>query len=100
MKNLVKYINESTDSLTMVTEYNQIKDDIDASELIKQSDANTRVFMIYYGNDMIVDVVSYNSEDDITGDDERTTDKVTAKIWSLKVGESTMYAKTIWTRIK
>ena len=56
--------------------------------------------MIYYGNDMIVDVVSYDSEDDITGDDERTTDKVTSKIWSLKVGESTMYAKTIWTRIK
>ena len=90
MKNLVKYI----------TEYNQIKDDIDVSELIKQSGTDTRVFMIYYVNDMIVDVVSYDSEDDITGDDERTTDKVTAKIWSLKVGESTMYAKTIWTRIK
>ena len=100
MKTLVEYINESTDSLTMVTEYSQIKDDIDVSELIKQSDANTRVFIIYYGNDMIVDVVSYDSEDDITGDDERTTDKVTAKIWSLNVGESTMYAKTIWTRIK
>ena len=70
MKNLVNYI----------TEYAQIKDDIDVSELIKQSGADTRVFMIYYGNDMIVDVVSYDSEDDITGDDERTTDRVTAKI--------------------
>lgn len=90
MKNLVKYI----------TEYNQIKDDIDVSELIKQSEGDTRVFMIYYGNDMIVDVVSYDAEDDITGDDERTTDRVTTKIWALKVGESTMYAKTIWTRIR
>lgn len=90
MKNLVKYI----------TEYNHIKDDIDVSELIKQSEGDTRVFMIYYGNDMIVDVVSYDAEDDITGDDERTTDRVTAKIWALKVGESTMYAKTIWTRIR
>jgi len=90
MKTLVEYI----------TEYNQIKDDIDVSELIKQSDANTRVFMIYYGNDMIVDVVSYDSEDDITGDDERTTDKVTTKIWALNPGETATWGKNIWTRIK
>lgn len=90
MKNLVKYISE----------YNQIKNDIDVSELIKQSGAHTRVFMIYYGNDMIVDVVSYDSEDNITGDDERTTDKVTAKIWKTEVGESVKWGQTIWCRIK
>ncbi len=90
MKNLVKYI----------TEYNHIKDDIDVSELIKQSEGDTRVFMIYYGNDMIVDVVSYDAEDDITGDDERTTDKVTAKIWKAEVGESVKWGTTIWCRIK
>lgn len=90
MKNLVKYISE----------YNQIKDDIDVSELVKQSGADTRVFMIYYGNDMIVDVVSYDSEDDITGDDERTTDRVTSKIWKAEVGESVKCGTTIWCRIK
>ena len=90
MKNLVNYI----------TEYAQIKDDIDVSELIKQSGADTRVFMIYYGNDMIVDVVSYNSEDDITGDDERTTDRVTAKILKAEVGEAVKWGTTIWCRIK
>ena len=90
MKNLVNYI----------TEYAQIKDDIDVSELIKQSGADTRVFMIYYGNDMIVDVVSYDSEDDITGDDERTTDRVTAKIWNTEVGEAVKCGTTIWCRIK
>ena len=90
MKNLVNYI----------TEYAQIKDDIDVSELIKQSGADTRVFMIYYRNDMIVDVVSYNSEDDITGDDERTTDRVTAKIWKAEVGEAVKWGTTIWCRIK
>ena len=90
MKNLVNYI----------TEYAQIKDDIDVSELIKQSGADTRVFMIYYGNDMIVDVVSYDSEDDITGDDERTTDSVTAKIWKAEVGEAVKWGTTIWCRIK
>lgn len=90
MKNLVKYISE----------YNQIKNDIDVSELIKQSGAETRVFMIYYGNDMIVDVVSYDSEDDITGDDERTNDRVTAKIWKAEVGESVKWGPTIWCRIK
>lgn len=90
MKNLVNYI----------TEYAQIKDDIDVSELIKQSGADTRVFMIYYGNDMIVDVVSYNSEDDITGDDERTTDRVTANIWKAEVGEAVKWGTTIWCRIK
>ena len=90
MKNLVKYISE----------YNQIKNDIDVSELVKQSKADTRVFMIYYGNDMIVDVVSYDSEDDITGDDERTTDSVTSKIWTVKVGESVKWGTTIWCRIK
>ena len=90
MKNLVNYI----------TEYAQIKDDIDVSELVKQSGADTRVFMIYYGNDMIVDVVSYDSEDDITGDDERTTDRVTAKIWTAEVGEAVKWGTTIWCRIK
>ena len=90
MKNLVNYI----------TEYAQIKDDIDVSEFIKQSGADTRVFMIYYGNDMIVDVVSYNSEDDITGDDEHTTDRVTAKIWKAEVGEAVKWGTTIWCRIK
>ena len=90
MKNLVNYI----------TEYAQIKDDIDVSELIKQSGADTRVVMIYYGNDMIVDVVSYNSEDDITGDDERTADRVTAKIWKAEVGEAVKWGTTIWCRIK
>ena len=90
MKNLVNYI----------TEYAQIKDDIDVSELIKQSGADIRVFMIYYGNDMIVDVVSYDSEDDITGDDERTTDRVTAKIWTAEVGEAVKWGTTIWCRIK
>lgn len=90
MKNLVKYISE----------YNQIKDDIDVSELVKKSSADTRVFMIYYGNDMIVDVVSYDSEGDITGDDERTTDSVTSKIWATKVGESVKWGTTIWCRIK
>lgn len=90
MKTLVNYI----------TEYSQIKDDIDVSELIKQSGADTRVFMIYYGNDMIVDVVSYDSEDDITGDDEQTTDRVTAKIWAAEVGESVKWGTTIWCRIK
>ena len=90
MKNLVNYI----------TEYNQIKDDIDVSEIIKQSSEDTRVFMIYYGNDMIVDVVSYDSEDDITGDDERTSDRVTAKIWKTEVGESVKWGSTIWCRIK
>lgn len=90
MKNLVNYISE----------YAQIKDDIDVSELIKQSGADTRVFMIYYGNDMIVDVVSYDSEDDITGDDERTTDRVTTKIWAADVGEAVKWGTTIWCRIK
>ena len=90
MKDLVKYISE----------YNQIKDDIDVSELIKQTEGDTRVFMIYYGNDMIVDVVSYDSEDDITGDDERTTDRVTAKIWKAEVGEAVKWGPTIWCRIK
>ena len=90
MKNLVKYISE----------YNQIKGDIDVSELIKKSAADTRVFMIYYGNDMIVDVVSYDSEDDITGDDERTTDRFTAKIWKAEVGEAVKWGQTIWCRIK
>lgn len=90
MKNLVNYI----------TEYNQIKNDIDVSELIKQSKADTRVFMIYYGNDMIVDVVSYDSDDDITGDDERSTDRVTSKIWNAEVGESVKWGTTIWCRIK
>ena len=90
MKNLVKYISE----------YSQIKDDIDVSELIKKSNTDTRVFMIYYGNDMIVDVVSYDSEDDITGDDERTTDRVTTKIWEAEVGEAVKWGTTIWCRIK
>lgn len=90
MKNLVNYI----------TEYAQIKDDIDVSELVKQSGVDTRVFMIYYGNDMIVDVVSYDSEDDITGDDERTTDRVTTKIWTAEVGEAVKWGTTIWCRIK
>ena len=90
MKNLVNYISE----------YTQIKDDIDVSELIKQLGADTHVFMIYYGNDMIVDVVSYDSEDDITGDDERTTDSVTAKIWKAEVGEAVKWGTTIWCRIK
>ena len=90
MKNLVNYITENA----------QIKDDIDVSELIKQSGADTHVFMIYYGNDMIVDVVSYDSEDDITGDDERTTDSVTAKIWKAEVGEAVKWGTTIWCRIK
>ena len=90
MKNLVNYI----------AEYSQIKDDIDVSKLIKQSEVDTRVFMIYYGNDMIVDVVSYDSEDDITGDDERTTDRVTTKIWNAEVGESVKWGTTIWCRIK
>ena len=90
MKNLVNYITENV----------QIKDDIDVSELIKQSGADTHVFMIYYGNDMIVDVVSYDSEDDITGDDERTTDSVTAKIWKAEVGEAVKWGTTIWCRIK
>ena len=90
MKNLVNYITENA----------QIKDDIDVSELIKQSGADTRVFMIYYGNDMIVDVVSYASEDDITGDDERTTDRVTAKIWNAEVGDAVKWGTTIWCRIK
>ena len=49
---------------------------------------------------MIVDVVSYNSEDDITGDDERTTDRVTAKIWTAEVGEAVKWGTTIWCRIK
>ena len=100
MKNLVNYINELSDSSMIVTEYNQIKDDIDVSELIKQSTGDTRIFMIYYGNDMIVDVVSYDAEDDITGDDERTTDQVTAKIWAANVGESVKWRSTIWCRIK
>ena len=90
MKNLVNYISE----------YAQIKDDIDVSELINQLGADTHVFMIYYGNDMIVDVVSYDSEDDITGDDERTTDSVTAKIWKAEVGEAVKWGTTIWCRIK
>ena len=90
MKNLVNYISENA----------QIKDDIDVSELIKQSGADTHVFMIYYGNDMMVDVVSYDSEDDITGDDERTTDSVTAKIWKAEVGEAVKWGTTIWCRIK
>ena len=90
MKNLVNYISENA----------QIKDDIDVSELINQSGADTRVFMIYYGNDMIVDVVSYDSEDDITGDDEHTTDRVTAKIWTAEVGEAVKWGTTIWCRIK
>lgn len=90
MKNLTQYI----------TEYSQIDNDIDVSKLFGQGNQNTRYFMVYYGNNMLVDVVGYDAEDDITGDDERTTDKVTAKIWALKVGESTIYAKTIWTRIK
>lgn len=90
MKDLVNYI----------TEYCSIKDDIDVSSVFGQGKPETQYYMIYYGNDMIVDVVGYDAEDDITGDDERTTDSVTAKIWKLKVGESTMYAKTIWTRIK
>jgi hypothetical protein len=90
MKNLVNYI----------TEYNQIKDDIDVADIIKQAEGETRVFMIYYGNDMIVDVVSYDSEDDITQDEERTTDRVTAKIWKAEVGESVKWGTTIWCRIK
>lgn len=90
MNNLVKHI----------TEYSQINDDIDVSELIKQSCADTRTFMIYYGNDTIVDVVSYNSEDDITGDDEHTTDRVTSKIWNAEVGDAVKCGQTIWCRIK
>lgn len=90
MKKLTQYI----------TEYSQIENDIDVSGLFKQGTADTKYYMIFYDNDELVDVVGYDAEDDITGDDERTTDKVTAKIWSLNVGESTMYAKTIWTRIK
>jgi len=90
MKNLKNYI----------TEYVQIPSDVDVSELIKQATPETRVFMIYYINDMIVDVVSYDSEDDITGDDERTTDRVTAKIWMIEVGEAVKSGSTIWCRIK
>lgn len=90
MKNLVKYISE----------YNQIKDDIDVEDIIKQAEGETRVFMIYYGNDMIVDVVSYDSEDDITQDKERTKDRVTAKIWRAEVGEAVKWGTTIWCRIK
>lgn len=90
MKNIVKHI----------TEYSQIKDDIDVSEFIKQSSTDTRTFMIYYGNDMIVDVASYNSEDDITGDDEHTRDRVTSKIWNAEVGDAVKCGQTIWCRIK
>ena len=90
MKKLTQYI----------TEYCSIKDDIDVSSVFKQGKPETQYYMIFYNNDELVDVAGYDAEDDITGDDEHTTDKVTAKIWSLKVGESTMYAKTIWTRIR
>lgn len=90
MKNLVKYI----------TEFNQIPEDIDVADIIRQAEGDTRVFMIYYGNDMIVDVVSYDSEDDITQDEERTTDRVTAKIWKAEVGEAVKWGTTIWCRIK
>ena len=97
---MVNYINESTDSLTMVTEYSQIKDDIDVSGLFKQGTADTKYYMIFYNNDELVDVVGYDTEDDITGDDERTTDKFTAKVWALNPGETVTWGKNIWTRIR
>ena len=56
--------------------------------------------MIFYDNDELVDVVGYDAEDDITGDDERTTDRFTAKVWALNPGETATWGKNIWTRIK
>ena len=90
MKNLVKYI----------TEYSQIKDDIDVSELFKQGTDTTQYYMIYYNNDEIVDVVGYDAEDDITGDDEKTTDNFTKKVWAAKPGEAVTWGKNIWCRIR
>lgn len=89
MRTLVEYINE---------EYKTLKDDIDVSDLVKRT--SSQVYMIYYDVDMIVDVVSYDDETDITGDDEHTTDKFTHDLWTLQVGQSMTYDKNIYTRIK